>query len=147
MTKKHSEEKTRSSSAAANVKTSKDKVPPLQETGSRTRPKTSSSSLLRRSSAAKRKSHSSASIYEKTKSKSDEGVLMPQVPPEYAEAWGLYMSEKNEDYTRLVKLYEKNESGAKDVYKAYLNEIDKLREVTAKVEKHKNNLMMVQRKE
>ncbi|XP_064211060.1 kinesin-like protein KIF9 isoform X2 [Tribolium castaneum] len=134
-------EKTRSGSAAAVLKT------PKHETGSKTKSRTSSSSLLKRASATKRKSSSSASLYDKTREKSKskqsfETALMPQIPPEYHEAWQAYVTDKNDEFSRFQHFYEKNETVAKNLYRTYLNDLDRLREISSRVEKHKHDLFL-----
>ncbi|XP_044271982.1 kinesin-like protein KIF9 [Tribolium madens] len=139
-------EKTRSGSAVAALKTSS-KLGSLRETGSKTKSRTSSSSLVKRPSTNKRKSSSSASLYDKNREKSKskqsfESVLMPQIPPEYHEAWHAYITDKNDEFTRFQHFYEKNEAAAKNMYKTYLNDLDRLREISSNVEKHKHDLFL-----
>ncbi|RZC33974.1 Kinesin domain containing protein [Asbolus verrucosus] len=128
----------KSRSALSSVKISRDTVPSLRDSSSKTRSKTSSTSLLRRSLTERRKSQSSASNREsRPKSKSDSVLMPDEIPPEYGEAWGLYMKEKIEEYRNFVELYERNELDAKTSYKLYLTELDNLRQIKTQIDKFK----------
>lgn len=113
-----------------------------QDTESKSISRTSSSVLVKRSSTSKRRSISSTQSREKSRQSLDH-FLMPQLPPEYPEAWSLYITEKHEDYIRLQKNYEVHETEAKNLYRVYLDGLDKLREISGRVEKHKHDLFLV----
>ncbi|KAJ8928469.1 hypothetical protein NQ314_018974 [Rhamnusium bicolor] len=120
---------------------------PTSASGSQVNKKRSNSlGVTKRSSVSKRKSITSTSVTDKKDSRSflNEITLMPEIIPEYTEAWNVYVNDNDSTYKTILEYYKTNENDMQFIYATYLTEMKKLQYYKEIVEKRKNEILEAQ---